>query len=567
MLELLHIQNVAIVEDVTLEFSNGLTVITGETGAGKSLLMIALKLALGERASADILRTGATKACIEAVFSPISADVLNCIETFGLGDDNPGNELIPSVILRRELNNNGQSRAYVNGRLVTLAQLKELASLLIDIHGQHDGTMLFSQAHQLKLLDNYGDCGTLFEQFTTARQQYHETFDKIVQLKQQAASAKEQQAYLEFQMNEIDTANLRPGEDQELLTKQKRLTNAEHIITQCNMLLAILNEGNDNQLSVTDLINTATKSFNELIRLDSTQEGLAKQTSDLRYTVEDICFNLRQYAEQIQANPQELEEVNSRLQLISTLKSKYGGTIESILERRDTVTAELNTILNFDTELKALDKELEPRRQLLLQLSEQLSRRRAKTADVFTQLVTKEMHELNLPKATFDTNLKTAKHEPQDIPASGNDHCDFLIMINPGEEAKPLRKSASGGEISRIMLAIKGILAYKDTIQTLIFDEIDTGISGDAAGKVGDKLEKLGDSAQVIAITHLPQIAARGKTHLLIDKEVHKDKTSVRIEHLDGDERVKAVAAMIVGRPPDKESLQYAKVLLNRSKR
>lgn len=563
MIELLCIHNIAIVEEAAIELQPGLTVITGETGTGKSILMESLKLALGERASTEMIRSGAKKASVEAVFSNLTETTLDWLNERALQDDD-SQELIPTVILRRELNAAGQSRAYINHRPVPLTQLKELSNLLIDIHGQHDGALLFGQAHQLRLLDSYGSYNSLLVDFAKTRAEYRTALAKLNTLKSTAATAMQQRAFLEFQINEIDAANLRIGEEAQLITEHKKLVNAEHIMQLCAQVQTMLCESENDQLPANTIMAMATKQLNELARIDPEKQILAERAQDIRIEIEELVNELRSYSDSISTDQQTLEAMGNRLQMIADLKKKYGGDTEAILEFRKSIGEQLDTILNYDSEMEKLNNEIKPLEVQLVALANKLSEKRIKTAADFAKRVTTVMRDLSLPKAKLDILLTPLGHSPETMPAQGNEACEFMITINAGEEPKSLRKVASGGEISRIMLAIKAVLADKDEIQTQIFDEIDTGISGDAATKVGDKLAELGKSRQVIAITHLPQIAARAESHLSVEKK-NTAHAQTSINSIDGEQRVQTIAAMIVGHPPDKESIQYARVLLQRN--
>lgn len=568
MLDCLRVTNIAIVEEATLEPGQNFTTITGETGSGKSVLMGSLKLALGERSSTDVIRSGAKKAVVEATFSDLSPAIAQWLADANLlGDDGEClvSGLSSALVVRRELSAAGQSRAYVNDHPVPLTQLRELAAQLIDIHGQHDSAALFSAAHQLRLLDNYGDYRPLIEAFQTLRGQYRAIVAQIEKLTAETEFAERQKGYLEFQIAEIDAAA--PAEDEEasLETERKRLANAEAILSICAAVTEALYAGDQLEMPAAALVAIAEKQLGELVRLDSTMEELREKAAEIRYAVEDLAQRTRSYADDINCDPQRLEAVVERVSVLRGLKKKYGADIGEVLAHRDKCAAELQGILSQDEQIAALRNALAPLEEKLVAAAAKLSRARAKNAQAFGELVTQEMRQLNLPQATLDIVLTANAAPPHELPAHGAEDCEFHVVINLGESPKPLRKVASGGEISRIMLAIKCVLADKDDIQTLVFDEIDTGISGDAASKVADKLATLGRARQVIAITHLPQIAVRGDKHIVIEKQERDARTHVTIAPHTGRQRTVTIATMIVGHPPDDETIAYAQTLLDKT--
>ena len=563
MLELLKVHNIAIVEHATLEPGEGFTTITGETGSGKSVLMGALKLALGDRANIEVLRDGAKKASVEAYFTFVSSSVLAWIRNQNLAWDDD-QELVPTVVLRREINSVGQSRAFINNHPVSLTQLRAIAFQMIDIHGQYDNAALFSQSHQMKLLDGFGGYLTEIHDFENARCRYHEVLEKMRFLENDAESIERKRSYLEFQIREIDEVMLEDGEEEKWEVEKKRLQNAESILNVSGSVVEILYEGERLESPALSLLSIAEKHLSDLVRLDESTVELLEKAQEIRFSAEDLVSQVRSYLETISADPVRLEFVTNRIDMIKSLKKKYGNSVAQILHYRDECALELSELQNRGDQLEKLRSEIIPLEKALTIASQNLSKSRIQAAGRYSELVTEEMRQLNLPQSVFFVDIHPREYVLPELPEHGADECEFMVQMNIGESAKPLRKVASGGEVSRIMLAIKGVVANKDEVQTLVFDEIDSGISGDAAGKVGEKLALLGQMRQVIAITHLPQIAVRGSTHLVVEKIEKQDRTHVSILRHEGKQRAKTIASMIVGHPPDQETIQYAETLLAR---
>lgn len=567
MIEALRISNYAIIERLDVEFDSGLTTITGETGAGKSVLLGALKLLLGERAASDSLRSGADRASIEAIFRMPEPGVRDWLESNAFLDD-PGDD---QIILRRDLLGSGSSRGFINGRSATLTQLRELGNQLVDLHAQHEHTNLFSPAHQLRLLDGYGSYGDSIAQYQHAYQSWREVSARLAALSTSADDAERRRDFLAFQVDEIDKAELVVGEDEGLESERRRLANAERLTLACRGAIDLLYEGDETANPANSLVTAAARSIAEIVALDPSQESLLKDAEALRFAVEDLSEKLRDYVASVAADPARLAIVDERLQLIRALRRKYGGTVAEILVTRDDLARQLQDIENRDEEIAKARKAHETATAALLAAARELSARREEAARSFQKRVEREMRELELPKAVFLARLTSslsgtceASQEP-DVTASGADTIEFMVSLNPGEETRPLRKVASGGEIARIMLAIKAILAERDNVPTFIFDEIDVGISGQAAARVGDKLCSLAEHHQVFCITHLPQVAARGAHHLFVEKVVSQGRTHATVRPLEGNERADALARMLSGSNIDETSRQYARKLLDRT--
>ncbi|MGI8906981.1 MAG: DNA repair protein RecN [Candidatus Sumerlaeaceae bacterium] len=575
MLEVLRISNYAIIDQIEVEFNAGLTTITGETGAGKSIMLDALRLILGDRATSDVVRTGAQRASIEAIFRAPNAEVSRWLADTGLSDDDGDS----NIIVRREILAVGSSRHFINNRAATLVQLRDLGARLVDLHGQNEHTALVAPASQLRLLDCFGGYTKEIDAFLAAFREYRDIAARLAELTTVNADADRRKSFLEFQVDEIQKAELQPGEDELLDIERKRLQNADKLTQVCGTVCDLLFEGEQIDTPAAAQVTTVAKALAELAQLDPSQEPLAMEANALRFAIEDLCEKVRDYAGTVQANPQRLAVVEDRLDLLRQLKKKYGGTIGAVMATCTSLEQELESIVNRDAEAERVRVEYAASRARVIGAANALSARRATAALDFEKKVQKAMRELELPKAvlhvaiTSRLEVETAREKEQDpgallnlLTASGADNVEFLVSLNAGEETKPMRKVASGGEISRIMLAIKSVVAGKDEVSTLIFDEIDVGISGQAAAKVGEKLTGLAASHQVLCITHLPQIAARGDRHLVVEKKTVQGRTVASITSVEGDNRAAALAQMLSGVEVDETSRKYAEKLLEKSK-
>ncbi|MCX7718112.1 MAG: DNA repair protein RecN [Candidatus Sumerlaeaceae bacterium] len=570
MLERLRIQDYAIIADLETSFSGGLTTITGETGAGKSILLGALKLALGERASSEVVRSGAARALVEAEFRETAAAVRHWLDEAGLTDEDEPER----ILFRREASASGVSRGFINGRSVTVAQMRELGEQLVAIHAQNEHTTLFVPGVQLRLLDDFGGHATELSACASAHAEFRAALAKMRALQADEADMERRKAFLMFQVEELDRARLSPGEDEALENERRRLVNAERLLAACASAADMLYEGEQTESPAAALLGAAAKGLAEVAALDNSQQALAKQAEELRFGVEDLAARIREYMAGVNTDPARLSLVEERLELIRGLKKKYGGTIAEMLATRERLAAELDQCVHRDEALATATATAQAAAEALLSAAAALRTVRLRAAKAFQQRIESEMRPLELPKASFQVALLPAAPDDDQadviakaeaIAADGADTVEFLVALNPGEESRPLRRVASGGEIARIMLAVKSVLAGRDSIPTLIFDEIDIGISGEAATRVGEKLKRLAASHQVICITHLPQIAACGDQHLRVSKSVTGGRTRVHLETLSGEDRAAAIAEMITGKAANPDALRLAERLLARN--
>lgn len=539
MINHISIKNFAIIENTEVDFSEGLNIITGETGAGKSIVIEAISLALGSRADSSYVRTGTNKAIIQL------AATLD-------GED---------VIITREISATGKNLCKLNGEIVTLAQINQVASKLADIHGQYDNQSLLDPEYHIVLLDAYKNDVTeplkakvseLFEEFSSCKHK----LQKLLSMEKENARKLD---FYKFEAAEIDKACLVPGEDLELQEKIAMLQNSEKIYDNISRAYSTMYEDSP---SIMDGLNFAVKSMEEISQYSSDLAALCEEFNDTYYRLEEICRNLRSQKDSVIFSPSELDEAILRLTLIDGLKKKYGDTIEEILQYQDNITAQLTAIENFDEEKLDLMKKLKSLKADLLQASDELTQQRKANALELEQSIEKELHDLNFKDSVVKIDIQPLA-EPCE---NGMDKVEILITTNKGEPLKPLYKVASGGEMSRIMLAFKNIISSYDKIPTLIFDEIDNGISGITASIVGKKLKEIAAARQILCITHLPQIAACGEHNYRIYKESDENKTFTTVEALDEKSTVDEIARLLGGAVITDVTLESARELIKSSK-
>ena len=564
MLTELHIENFAIIDHLDLQFGSGLVTFTGETGAGKSIIIDAVECLLGGRAETAMVRSGADRATVEGVFhipAQAAAQLAALLEKEDLLDD-------PEyVTLGREIRMNGRNTGRINGRSVSINLLREVGESLIDVHGQSEHLSLLRVNQHLPLLDNFAamagssDAQTddpSFADLTASYRAFYQDLQKlhreIETLRQSEQDAARRTDMLSFQIKEIETAHLRPTEESELREERNRLANAEGLASLSQEALAMLDEGPGEGLAVTDLMGQVVHALTGLARLDPSQAALLDQVETIAEGVNDLARALRDYGENIEFNPKRLDQVEERLALIHNLKRKYGDTIPDILDFAAKATVELEAISHAEERLEELEKENKRLLGELARIGLALGERRMKAAAVLQKAIEKELADLSMSGARFKVDFQR-QPDAAGIPlpdgsrvayySSGLEKVEFLIAPNPGEGFKPLVKIASGGETSRLMLALKNVLAQVDQIPSLIFDEIDQGIGGRVGSVIGHKLWELGRRHQVLCITHLPQLAAFGDQHFRVQKVVSEGRTATTVQPLMGENRLAELAQMM----------------------
>lgn len=558
MLQSLYLENIALIEKLGIELFPGFNVLTGETGAGKSIIIDAVNFVLGERTSRDLIRNGAARAKVEAVFSLNEGDAaFAALDALGIEYD--GNELI----LSRELSAAGRNACRVNGTLVPVASLKSVSDTLVDIHGQHEHQALLDAENHISYLDAYCHAESL---------PIIEKIDAIVSrrnelmLKRNSGFSSEREReremdMLRYQIEEIASANLEAGEEERLNAEKTVLLNAERIRTAletAHMALSGAEEG-----SALSAIDTARRSMRDIAALNKDYEALGDKIEELYYAAEDISFVLRDTSENVESDMQRLEEIEQRLKLISDLKRKYGRTVEDVIDFGKDAGTKLNELENAEALAAELDAKLDKLKAEYNVAADELSKVRRAAGDRLKRDVLNELKDLGMAKAMFDVALSDASGG--ESRKGGRETAEFMLSANPGEPLKPLEKVASGGELSRIMLCFKSIFADNDRVPTLIFDEIDTGISGRTAAVVGEKMLGIAKKHQVICVTHLAQIAALADAHLMVRKYDDGKNTFVETRQLNEEEKVQRIAQMMDGESDSPSALTHARELIARA--
>lgn len=538
MLEHLHIRNVALIKESEISFGDGLNILTGETGAGKSMIIDSLQFALGGRAGKDFLRHGEKQAVVEALFSVQSQALTEKLAENGIAPEEDG-----TLLITRTLSEAGKSVCRINGSTVTVGMLKEIAEDMIDIYGQHEHQSLLNPVKHIRLLDRF--CGAGFgeamEEYKNSRQRLKDLEKQLAILIGDESQREQRMDMLLFQKEEIEAAELREGEEDALLEQKKRLSSMERLIRLTGESITLLYDGDDRAPSACDRLGDALAKLREAAEYDAALSPLADALADGYAAVEDCARELKREAEKQEADPEELERIEERLQLFYKLKRKYGGSIEAVLEFYEKAVQELEFLSNSSEKAAELSAEKAEEEKRLSALAETLTARRRATAEQVEEQIETALHDMEMKHARFHIQIE----EKADWGADGKDKVEFLISANAGEPLKPLAKIASGGEMSRVMLALKTVLVDADEIGTFIFDEIDTGVSGRTARRVGEKMRFLGGKRQLLCITHLPQIAAMADNHFLIEKESDAGETVTRVTALDEEGAVREVARLM----------------------
>jgi DNA repair protein RecN (Recombination protein N) len=566
MLKSLLIKNYALIEEISVEFSAGLTIITGETGAGKSILIDALGLLLGERASSEMIRTGTDKAVVEGIFDSTRNSRIAAI--LKANESDPADELI----VRREVSNKGTSRCFVNDSPVSVSMLKEIGDVLVDLHGQHEHQSVLRPETHIDFLDDFGGTEKELNEYHASYRALASLVGKKKELQDQEEQLKAKKSLYEFQINEIDAVDPQIGEEDKLESELKILENTEKIHELTGSIRQLLY---DEETSVRDGLAKARKMLEQLAQIDSTLSESVTELRGSEVVVDEISKQVQQYASRVEFDPVRLEEIRNRLGTLTLLKKKYGGTVDLLIEFRKKIGEEFAFAQNFEGEIAKLEKEIAAVRIECGRLAERLTQKRKEHAGKLEKAIIASLVELGIAKGKFVTSIEQQKVDPAahrlavkigrdhfDATPSGVDWVEFFLSTNAGEEVKPLVKVASGGEVSRIMLALKSALAQSDKTPLLIFDEIDTGVSGRIGQAVGISLKKLSSHHQVIAITHLPQIAGLADTHFAVEKIEANKKTTTRLRKLGSDDRVKEIAKLLSGAEITEAGLKSARELM-----
>ncbi|OUN84461.1 DNA repair protein RecN [Flavonifractor sp. An52] len=538
MLSLLHIENIAVIQTADIQFDKGFNVLTGETGAGKSIVVDAIGAIIGERTSRDLIRTGAKSSLVNAVFTGLPE--LDWFRENGAGPDEEGN-----LLIQREIQPDGKNICRINGRLITVSQLRQLGRLLLNIHGQHDGQQLLDERCHLDYLDGFGATG---EELAA----YRICYDKLAAIRREISSLRMDEAEkarridsLEFQIGELERAELRSGEEEELTERRDLLRNAGKLMESVEGAHLALS-GDDEREGAAALLGEAEQSLHAAGRISTQAAELLEKLVELRCAADDIAEQIRDLRDAFDFEPGELDQIESRLDVLHRLKKKYGDSVDEMLDYLDRCKKELDEIQFSTDTIARLEKEQSKALADARKAAETLSQTRKKAAKALEQRIQSELAQLDMPKVRFQVEFgpKPGEFAMDD---TGMDEVQFLMSANVGEDLKPIQKIASGGELARIMLALKNVLAENDQVGTMVFDEVDTGVSGRAAQKVAEKLADVAHAKQVLCVTHLPQLAAMADVHFSVEKGERGGRTYTQVERLTRQRRCEELARLTSG--------------------
>ncbi|MCI0532158.1 MAG: DNA repair protein RecN [candidate division Zixibacteria bacterium] len=566
MLRYLSVRNLAVLEEIQVEFNSGLNILTGSTGAGKSIIVGSLGLILGERADSDLIRTGKETAGVEAIFSldrrnSLSRRLEELEIPFQSGE----------LSVRRELNSKGVSKAFVNDRLVTQATLKQIGAALVDLHGQHQHQSLLDVSRHLDFLDKWAD-------LMGAREELKKSYLNLVSCERQLKSvledqnsAREKRDLFLFQLQELESANLKEGEDESLQQEKSMLENVENIASSLNLALAMLQ---DDSGSALERLATASKELSQAGKWDKIFVELHQHLEESSIGLKEAVRQLESYRDRLEFDPHKLELARERLTALNSLKKKYGASLEGLIQRRNELSELLEDSQSGPGQIEKVEQALSNAKENYRKLCEKLSQKRWAAAKELSTEIEKQLKQLGLEKTRFEIGLGVQPDPESWLEAQGQkvrygeygiDSAEFFISPNPGEDLKPLAKIASGGEVSRVMLALKSVLAQKDEIPVLVFDEIDAGIGGEVAETVGRKLKNLARSHQILCITHLQQIASFADSHFKVEKKVNGKETRTIIRPLSRDEKIEEIARMISGLKITPQAHRQASLMLEQA--
>ncbi len=568
MLRSLYVRNYALIEEIEVEFESGLNIITGETGAGKSILIDALGLILGERASSEVVRKGADKTVVEGIFYVGGNKKIKKIL------DENDIEFSDELILRREVSAKGQSRCFANDTPISLSVMKEIGNHLVDLHGQHEHQSLLRVETHIELLDDFGGLIGMVEEFKKELNKLEDYYKELDELKHKESLLREKRELYEFQLREIETINPEVGEVEELEGELKLLENAEKLYEATSRLYSMLY---GSETSIHDLLVIVRNQLEDLSAIDKRFQPFVEDARSAQVIISEITNFVQSYNSRIEFNPERLEYIRERLHALNRLSKKYGGSIEKVIEYRDRIKRELEIAENFEEEIARIEKRIDEQVKVCSEIAERLSSKRREVAEDVSEAIVSVLKELGIENAKFEVKIENRPKRSgrcyvklgdvsYEVTSRGIDFVEFYISTNIGEDPKPLVKVASGGEISRIMLALKSVLAKSERLPLLVFDEIDTGISGRIAQKVGQSLKNLSKYHQIIAITHLPQIASFADTHFLAEKVIRDGRAVTRIRKLEVEERIKEIAKLMSGEEVTQASIESAKELMGLKK-
>ncbi|WP_290911681.1 DNA repair protein RecN [Eubacterium sp.] len=552
MLKTLCIENIAVIEKADIEFSKGFNVLTGETGAGKSIVVDSINAILGERTSKELVRAGSENAFVTAYFEDINSEVKQKLNEFDLPCEDDG-----TLMLSRKISAQGKSTCRINGSVCTVSMLKEVGNLLVNIHGQHDSQTLLNADYHYKFVDMYGSLDGVLDEYKQSFKQLLSVRKQLKALTLDADERDRQIELLDYQIKELTDAEIKVGEWEELKKRKNLILNSQNLLQSLNSALAAFN-GSDDYSGISTLLSTAVKELGTVSDVDGDIKSVYDKAEALNDSVEVVKDALLDKINSIEFEPEELDRIEERLNLYYTFSNKYGETEQDMLYYLDEAVKKRAAFENSEEELEKLNVRYDEIFNQTVALAQKLTDLRKSTAEKLGNEICKQLEFLDMPKIKFTTSF-----EKGNLSANGWDKIEFLIATNVGETAKPLAKIASGGELSRIMLAIKSIIAQKDSIDTLIFDEIDTGVSGKASRKIGLKLKELGAFTQVICVTHSAQIASVADNHFLIEKNVENDRTYTNVTVLDYDGRKNELARIMGGINATESLLKSAEELLN----
>ena len=544
MLREIYIKNLAVIKEATIPFTENLNIFTGETGAGKSILINGINAVLGNRSSKDIVRTGCDKAVITALFTELDSNIISFLDELGISHDNE------EITITREINSDGKSIARINQRTAPASLLKKIGSMLINIHGQHDNQILMDSEKHLQILDDFGEDNSYLENYREVFRELQHTAKKLNELKKSEHSKAERSIYLNSIIEDIGELELSENEDEILEKEYETAQNSEKMIIAIkNAIQIVSGENNAN-----DLILSAENEILHYTENNSELNSLYERFSAVEIELADISSELETLPDKIELDGQRLEYLSTRLNIINKLKKKYLTDCSGLVKLYNDACAEVTYFESSANEIAKLNKLKESLLHKVTERAKELFDYREKTAEKFAERVTAELEFLNMPDVII-----SVQHEKGKLTINGMDNIEFLISANKGEVPKPISKIASGGELSRIMLALKSVIAGRDSIPTMIFDEIDTGVSGKAAQKIGIKLRKIGKIRQVICVTHLSQIAVMADNHLMIEKQTVNDRTETHVTQLDFEGRVSEIARIMGGENPSQLMLDTAR--------